>query len=126
MKFQTTLIALLASLLTSAPALAHPKLIDATPAENATVARPGKIELSFSERLIPKLSGGTLVMTAMPGMAGHSPMPVKNVKSTIGNDGKSLILSPGAPLASGTYLVDWHAVSTDTHRVAGKYSFTVR
>lgn len=125
MKFRTISVAFIVSLLTATPALAHPKLIGAVPAENATVAHPGKIQLNFSERLMPKLSGGTLVMTAMPGMGGHSPMAV-NVKPTIGPDGKSLILSPPAPLAAGSYLVDWHAVSTDTHRVAGKYSFTVR
>ena len=76
MKSQMTLLALIASLWTAAPALAHPKLLAAVPAENATVGR--------------------------------------------------LILRPAAPLSSGTYVVAWHAVSTDTHRVAGRYSFTVR
>ncbi|MES2326249.1 MAG: copper homeostasis periplasmic binding protein CopC [Pseudomonadota bacterium] len=126
MKFQMTSVALLASLWTAAPASAHPKLIAAVPAENATVAHPSKIQLTFSEQLMPKLSGGTLVMTAMPGMGGDSLMSVGKVKSTIGADGKSLILSSAAPLKAGTYLVDWHTASTDGHRAAGKYSFTVR
>ncbi|MGU7670331.1 copper resistance protein CopC [Escherichia coli] len=28
-------------------------------------------------------------------------------------------------LAPGDYKVDWHAVSDDTHRVKGSYSFSV-
>ena len=126
MKFQLISAALLAGALVAAPAGAHPKLTAASPAENATVVRPARIQLRFSESLMPKLSGGTLVMTAMPGMSGHQPMAINGVKSSIGADGKTLVLIPTSPLGAGTYQIEWHAVSRDTHRVSGKYSFTVR
>jgi methionine-rich copper-binding protein CopC len=106
-------------------AMAHPKLLSATPAANATVAATAKLELKFSERLMPKLSGATLTMTGMAGMT-HAPMPVKDVQGTIGADGKSLVLTAPKPLMAGTYRVDWHVVSSDTHRIAGAYSFTIR
>ena len=32
----------------------------------------------------------------------------------------------GTQLAPGDYNVEWHAVSADTHRVTGSYSFSVK
>ena len=52
----------------SAPAYAHPKLVSSTPAANASVSAPSRITLTFSEGLMPKLSGAEIVMTGMPGM----------------------------------------------------------
>ena len=34
-------------------------------------------------------------------------------------DHKTLLLTLKAPLTAGTYKVDWHVVSTDTHRLKG-------
>jgi methionine-rich copper-binding protein CopC len=39
---------------------------------------------------------------------------------------KVLVTPLQAPLAPGRYAVTWHAVSTDTHRVAGHYVFAVK
>ena len=33
--------------------------------------------------------------------------------------------TPAQPLPAGTYQVKWNAVSVDTHKSAGDYSFTV-
>ena len=38
---------------------------------------------------------------------------------------KLLIVPLAAPLTAGRYKVSWHAVSEDTHRVKGEYSFEV-
>ena len=38
-------------------------------AANATVAKPARIELHFSEKLMPAFSKADLTMAAMPGMA---------------------------------------------------------
>ncbi|WP_419815856.1 copper homeostasis periplasmic binding protein CopC [Glacieibacterium sp.] len=114
-----------AALLSAAPVLAHPKVASATPAAGATVAAPATIELHLTETLMPKLSGATLTMTGMPGMADHPPMPIKST-SRIGSDGKTLMVVPKSKLAAGSYRVDWHVVSSDTHRVTGTHDFTVQ
>lgn len=118
-------LALALSLGLPATALAHPKLLSASPAANATVGATKRVTLNFSERLLPKLSGGELVMTGMPGMAAHGPMKVA-VTATVGSDGKTLDLVAARPLAAGSYRLDWHVVSTDTHRITGSLGFTVR
>lgn len=38
-------------------AQAHPKLVSASPAPNAMVAKPANVTLRFSEKLMPKFSG---------------------------------------------------------------------
>ena len=109
-----------------AAAFAHPKLLRSMPAAGATVAAPGRVELRFSERLMAKLSGAAIVMTGMPGMANHAPMPIGGTASAVGPDGTSLVVTVKTPLPAGTYRVDWHVVSSDTHRIAGTYSFSVQ
>lgn len=113
------------AIVASSVAFAHPKLLSTTPADKAEVAAPAKIELQFSERLLPEFSAANLVMTDMPGMAMHSPMKVAfNV--TGAPDGKTMVITPKQPLTAGTYRVDWRAVSADTHRVTGKFTFQVK
>ncbi|PKB25358.1 hypothetical protein B0I00_0554 [Novosphingobium kunmingense] len=109
----------------SAPALAHPKLVSSSPAASATVAATNRLTLTFSERLM-QLSGIDLAMTGMPGMANHAPMKIGGVRTTVGRDGKTLIAALPRRLAAGTYKLDWHVVSVDTHRIAGSLTFTVR
>ena len=105
-------------------AQAHPKLVTASPAANATVAKPARVELRFSEKLMPKFSGADLMMTGHGG-ATHAPMKVA-ATAAIAGDGSTLVLTPKAPLAPGSYTVAWHVVSSDTHRVAGNYAFAVK
>ena len=120
------IIAALATLLTPAAAFAHPKLVAATPAANATVARTNTIKLTFSERLMPKLSSATLIMTGMPNMTNHPDMKMAGVTSTVAADGKSIVLKSAKPLPAGSYRADWVIVGADTHRITGKHSFSVR
>ena len=118
--------AAVAGLALAAPALAHPKVVNADPADGATAAKVSKVSLTFSEPLIAQMSGIDVVMTGMPGMANHAPMKMTGVRVALGPDGKTLIATLARPLPAGTYDAAWHVVSTDTHRVAGKLSFTVR
>ncbi len=108
----------------SGAALAHTKLLSSTPAPNTTVTRPTKLTLTFSEVLVGPLSGIELVMTGMPGMASHAPMPIKGFKTATA--GKVLIVTLPRALPAGTYDLKWHAVASDQHRVESQYTFTVR
>lgn len=101
---------------------AHPKLLSANPAANATVAKPARVELQFSEKLMPAFSKADLIMAAMPGMAAMK-MPST---ATLAADGRTLVITPKGKLSAGRYTVDWHVVSTDTHKVAGSYAFAVK
>lgn len=117
---------LLAALALAGTAQAHPKLLASTPSANASVAKPGKIELKFSEALIGPMTGAELVMTGMPGMANHAPMKITGFTAAIGADRKTLTLVLRRALSAGNYRVTWHAVSTDTHRVQGAFTFSVK
>lgn len=115
-----------AAVLVTPAAQAHPKLITGTPAPNATVSGPTKIELSFSEKLVAQFSGLDIVMTDMPGMKMPSPMKMTGIKAMVGPDGKTLVATFAKPLPSGTYRLDYHIVSADTHRIQGSYTFKVK
>lgn len=118
-------VALSTGLLAGGLAQAHPKLLSSTPAEGAEGAAPAKIELRFSENLMSKFSGAKLMMTEMPGMSGHSPMPMQ-AKVSGSDDPKTMIITPNAPLTAGTYQVQWRAVSSDTHPITGNVTFKVK
>ena len=105
-----------ALLLAGGQALAHAKLLDASPAADATVAAPTQIVLHFSEKLEPKFSGFEVA-------AGGAQAAVK---TSLGKDRKTIIGVASKPLAAGAYQVNWHAVSADGHRMQGSYAFTVR
>ncbi len=118
------LFAALAAAMLPAPAMAHPKLVSSNPAQNASVARPTTLSLTFSEALVAPLSGIELTMTAMPGMADHEPMPVKGFTTKV--TGKTLTATLPRALPVGTYLLKWHVVAADQHRIEGSYSFKVK
>lgn len=123
MRFQA--VAAAAALMAiGASAMAHPKLVSANPAPNATVAPTARVQVTFTEALLPKLSGADIVMTGMPGMDAHPPMKMP-AKVGISPDRKTMILTLDKPLPKGTYRLDWHGVSADTHRVKGSYAFKV-
>ena len=110
----------------SAPALAAPALTSSTPAEKADAAGVTKVTLNFSEAIDPAASGIEVLMTGMPGMANHEPMKMTGVKTALAADKVTLVAKLPRPLPAGTYEANWHVVSTDTHRVAGKLNFTVK
>ncbi|QPI74173.1 copper homeostasis periplasmic binding protein CopC [Sphingobium sp. Cam5-1] len=117
-----------ALMLAATPSLAsaQPKLLSSTPAANATVSKPAKLSLTFSEKLIPTSSGVDLIMTGMPGMASHAPMPIKGFKTSIEGDGRTLTVTLPRALPVGSYNLNWHVAGVDQNKIAGKYSFTVR
>lgn len=121
-----TILALAAFSLLAVPGIAqaHPKLLSASPAANSAVTKPTLIKLTFSETLVGPLSGIDLVMTGMPGMTHHDPMPIKGFKAVA--NGKDLSITLPRPLPAGSYELKWHAVAADQHRIEGSYSFTVR
>lgn len=101
---------------------AHPKLVSSSPAANSAVASPSHVDLRFTEQLMPSFSKAELIMPAMPGMGA---MKIAG-SAAVGADGKSLVIKPKAKLHKGKYVVDWHVVSKDTHKLAGRYAFTVK
>ena len=117
-----------ALMLAATPSLAsaQPKLLSSTPTANATVSKPAKLSLTFSEKLLPSLSGVDLVMTGMPGMASHAPMPIKGFKTSIEGDGRTMTVTLPRALPVGSYNLNWHVAGVDQNKIAGKYSFTVR
>ncbi|MFD1788309.1 copper resistance protein CopC [Sphingomonas floccifaciens] len=116
----------LATLAISAmPAMAHPKLLSASPAANTAAAKTGTVRLVFNQRLAPATSTATLVMTGMPGMANHPDMKMP-VSTAIAADGKTIVMTSAKPLPTGTYRVDWTVVGADSHRIAGKHAFSIR
>lgn len=117
---------IVAGFATATPVLAHPRLLVADPAQGATAAKVSKVTLTFSEPLMAALSGIDLVMTGMPGMDHHAAMKMTGVKVSVGPDGMSLVAVLPHPLPVGAYEADWHAVSTDTHRVTGRLTFEVK
>ena len=119
------LIAAAAAVLAAAPAIAHPKLVSANPAPNSVAASPAKLQLTFSEALVANFSGVELVMTDMPGMKMSSPHKMA-VTTALAPDGKTVVVTLAKPLPRGAYRLDWHVVSTDTHRVQGSYAFKVK
>ena len=127
MRTSNTLRTLLAAsaFVAASAAFAHPKLLASTPTDKAAVASPAKIELNFSEKLVPEFCAANLLMTAMPGMASHAPMKMAFVV-TGGADDRTMVITPKQPLPPGTYRVDWRAVSADTHPITGNISFEVK
>lgn len=110
-----------------AVAVAQPALLSSSPAAGATIAKPTRLTLTFSERLAPKLSGIQLVMTSMPGMTDHPPMPIKGFTTAFEGDGRIMVISLPRPLPAGSYDLNWRTTSgADDSKAEGKYSFTVR
>lgn len=119
-------IALVAALVAAGSAPAHARLVASTPAAAATVGKPTKIVLTFSEKIIGMVSGADLTMTSMPGMTTHKPMKMTGFTAAMSADGKTLTLMLKHPLPVGGYQVDWHVASADTHHTLGQFAFSVK
>ncbi len=117
-KISTTAIALIVAILSGGAALAHPQLQVSDPAAGATTTSPRQIRITFNEAVIAKFSG-----IAIKDKTGRT---VTVGKAQIDPADKKLLVVPlKEELAPGEYRIDWHAVSDDTHRVTGTYSFSV-
>lgn len=111
-------VALAATVLSVGVAYAHPEMQTAEPAAGATSAPPKQIRIVFNESVIPRFSGVELKDQAGKTMATGK-------ATTDPTDKKLLVVPVTEQLAPGAYKVEWHAVSDDTHRVKGSYSFSV-
>ena len=74
---------ILVALAFAGSAQAHTKLVSSSPAANATVTKPGRVVLTFNEKVIASFTGATLAMTSMPGMANHQPMAIAGFTSAM-------------------------------------------
>jgi len=100
------------------PASAHAQLLSATPAVGATVASsPAEVLVNFSEPLEAAFS--TLIVRDAVG---------KRVDKTDAHldpkDRKTMQVSLPL-LTKGIYIVEWRALTTDTHRTEGAFIFRV-
>jgi methionine-rich copper-binding protein CopC len=98
-------------------ASAHAKLVSAAPAENAmAMPPPTELRLKFSEAIEPKF---TKVKVTGPDGKVIKTGPVRQDTA----DKTTVIVPFTGPLPDGKYTVEWQAVSADTHKVKGTYSF---
>ena len=116
--FSIAALAMIAAGLFAAAAYAHPEFQSADPAPGAATTSPRQIRITFNENLISKMSGlevkdqtGKIIPT---GKAATDPA-----------NKKLLVVPVTEQLPPGDYKVEWHAVSDDTHRVKGNFSFSV-
>lgn len=102
----------------AADARAHALLVEAIPAEAATLeAAPPNLVLRFNSRIEHKLSRAALLQ----GEDG-APQPLA-IDATATPD---RLIAALPALAPGSYVVDWQVLSVDGHRVAGKLRFQIR
>jgi copper resistance protein C len=103
-------------LLTTAPAFANAHLVKSSPANGARVRALSRIVLTFSEALEPAFSGALLLDEDGRNWTAD---PVRI-------DGTLLRLRPSEHLPPGSYVVSWHSVGHEGHRLEGRVHFTVR
>ena len=97
---------------------AHPALQSSEPAARTRDSAPKQIRIMFNERILPQFSG-----IEVKDQAGRA---VAVGKATTDPANKKLLVVPlNEELPPGDYTVYWHAVSGDTHRVNGSYTFSV-
>lgn len=97
------------------PAGAHAFLEHSIPGAGAVVkASPRTLTLDFSEELEPEFSGASVIAAKGHAVEGSS---------TAVTGARMRVTLPA--LAPGVYIVRWHALSIDTHRTQGSFSFTV-
>ena len=109
--------ALLTLMAGAGAAFAHAHLEQSTPAADSTVNTADQLRLVFTE-------GVEQAFTKVVVTHDQAPVALSSIKTEPANK-KVLIVTPAKPLPAGTYHVKWNAVSVDTHKSAGDYSFTV-
>jgi methionine-rich copper-binding protein CopC len=93
--------------------------VRASPAVGRVVAAPHELRLKFNEPVEAALSTITLVD------AGGAAMAL-GPAATDPKDASVLVAAVKAPLAPGGYRVRWKAVSADTHKTGGDFTFQVK
>jgi len=108
------------TLASAGAALAHALLVKAVPPVGGRVASsPSEIRITYSETVEPRFSGIELKGADGRSIATGGP-------SLDPKDHATLVVPLKGALQPGSYKVSWHAVSVDTHRTQGSFSFEVR
>jgi copper resistance protein C len=95
-------------------AFAHVTLERASPPVGGSVTgSPGEVRLWFSEAIEPRFSGAEVTG------------PTGRVDGRASVSGKQLVIVVPR-LAPGSYRVDWHVISVDTHKMEGSFTFEVK
>jgi methionine-rich copper-binding protein CopC len=99
-------------------AFAHAHLVRATPPEKGTVKdAPSEVTLKFNERLEPKFSSAVVRDSA-----GKQ---IDKADAHVDKGDRSIVRVSLPPLEPGAYQVEWHVMSSDTHKVNGEFTFHV-
>jgi methionine-rich copper-binding protein CopC len=99
-------------------AWAHAELKQASPAVDSTVAAaPTEVALNFSERLEPAFTA-VIVRNAVG-------KRVDKADGHIDKADRTVIRASLQTLSPGVYIVEWRALSSDTHRSEGAFVFRV-
>lgn len=125
MRLSAVLAAIALSTLAPSVLLAHVQLTTSTPTADSTVKAPKVITLTFSQPVDQASAAASIVMTAMPGMANHGEMPIRNFTMSWSADGTTLTLTLKKPLPTGSYEVRWQAAAADGHAMNGMVGFAV-
>jgi copper transport protein len=104
--------------LSAGTVLAHAELISSSPANQAVLAtKPSEILLTFSENVDPV--GDAIRLVDSDG----DPVPLGPIDQSQG--GNTMRAPVPAAVADGTYVVGWQAISADSHKVRGAYTFSI-
>jgi methionine-rich copper-binding protein CopC len=99
-------------------AFAHAHLVRATPAAGSTVGTPPEeIALRFNEKL-----EGAFSSIVVRDAAGKQ---VDKGDTHVDKADRAVIRTSLPPLSPGVYTVEWRAMSSDTHKVNGDFTFRV-
>jgi copper resistance protein C len=113
------LVAAVLSILVHGAAVAHSHLKNSVPAAGATIATgPSEVRLQFNEAVEAAVSKVSIELKGGKAVASEAPTSDPADKAT-------LIVKLPQPLQAGSYKVNWQAVSTDSHKVKGSFTFQV-
>jgi len=99
-------------------AFAHAHLVGSTPPANSMVTVPSELVLTFSEELNLKFTGVKL--------AGPAAASVRLDQPKLMDSDKTLMVPISGTMLTGTYTVNWSALSVDGHKTQGSFKFTVK
>lgn len=110
-------VALGAAMLLSISAHAHDELISSTPGDGTLLtASPSQIKLTFSGEV-------RLISVELLSDSGDT----QALDFTMSRTAQAAKEIPVADdLSAGTYTVEWRAMSSDSHRISGAFSFEVK
>jgi methionine-rich copper-binding protein CopC len=115
MRISIAALSLLFLTVSAAAAHAHASVAHASPSAGSTMsAAPHEVILTFTESLEATFSNLTVT--------DASGTEVSQGKAQVNENTMRISLKP---LNAGIYKVNWRAVSTDTHKIEGSFTFGV-